>query len=156
MNDLFKQIEDLTREEALEAAQHIALKISEGKSAGDREQQFLKPFLDQPYANIEEIEQLSRLVLLTAATNEDYEEDVKSAIRGAGRKQLILGGGEIIAIASISLVALHMLLTKGKSSEEEVFEIEEKDGRTTITINRKTTYGISGSLGTMIKGYFSK
>lgn len=156
MNDLFKQIEGLTREEALEAAQHIALKISEGQSAGDREKQFLKPFLDQPYANIEEIEQLSRLVLLTAATNEDYEEDVKSAIRGAGRKQLILGGGEIVAIATIGLVALHMLLTKGKSGEEEVFEIEEKDGKTTISIKRKTTYGISGSLGAMIKGYFSK
>lgn len=156
MNDLTKQIESLTFEEVLETAQHLALKISEGQPTGEREKQFLKPFLDQPYSNIEEIEQLSRLLLLAAATIEGYEEDVKSAIEGAGRKQLILGGTEIVALATMGLVALHTLLTKGKSGEDEAITIEEKDGKTTISIKRRTTYGISDSLGKILKGYFSK
>ncbi len=156
MNGLFTEIEGLTREEAFEATQYLALKVAEGQSAGEREKQFLKPFLDHPYANIEEIEQLSRLVLLTAAATDGYEEAVKSAIEGAGRKQLVLGGPEIVAIATIGLFALHTLLTKGKSSEDEAITIEEKDGKTSIVIKRKTTYGISDSLGKIIKGYFSK
>jgi len=156
MNDLIKTIENLSREEALEAAQYLALRISEGRSPGEREKQFLTPFLEQPYANIEEIEEISRLVLVAAATTEEYQGPLKSAIEGAGRKQLILGGAEIVALATIGLVALHMLLTNGKSDEDEVFTIEKENGRTSISIRRKTTYGISDSLGKILKGYFSK
>jgi hypothetical protein len=156
MEDIIKQINDLTREESLEAAQYLALTILEGKLAGEREKQFLQPFLEQPYANIEEIGQLARLLLLTAVLTDGYEEAVKSAIEGAGKKQLILGGTEIIALATIGLIALHTLLTRGKSGEDETIAIEEKDGKTTISIKRKTTYGISDSLGKMLKGYFSK
>lgn len=156
MSDLPKQIENLTREEALEAAQHLAMKISQGQAPGAREEEVLRPFTQHPYANIEEIEQLSRLLLLTAANVDGYEDAVKVAIEGTGRKQFILGGAEIVALATIGLIALHVLITKGKSGEDEAITIEEKDGKTTVSIKRKTRYGISDSLGTLLKNYLSK
>jgi hypothetical protein len=154
MNQLVNQIESLSREEALEAAQHLGLLISEGRQAGEREEELLRDITNHPYANIEEIEQLSRILLLTAATLDGYEEAVRSAIDGAGRKQLILGGTEIVALAAIGLVALHILMTKGKSAEDEVINIKEEDGKTVVSIKRKTTYGISDSLGGILKSYF--
>lgn len=156
MNDLEKQINDLTREETLEAAQYLATKISGVHAPGERERELLQPFTDQPYANIEEIEQLARVLLLTAVNEDGYQDSVKVAIEGAGRKQLILGGAEIVALAGIGLIALHILMTKGKSAEEEAITIEEKDGRTTVSIKRKTNYGISGSLGKLLKSYFDQ
>ncbi len=156
MSDLEKQINDLTREEALEAAQYLATKISEGRAPEAREQELLRPITDHPYANIEEIEQLSRLLLLTAADTDGYQDAVKSAIEGAGRKQLILGGAEIVALATIGLVALHTLITKGKSEEEEAITIKEENGKTTVSIKRKTRYAISDSLGKLLKSYFGK
>jgi hypothetical protein len=156
MNELPDLIENLSREEALEAAQYLALRISEGQSPGDREEALLKPILEKPYENIQEIEQLSRLVLLTAAANPENEEVVRSAIAGAGRKQIILGGSEIIALATLGLLALNLLLTKGKSSERQTIKIEEKDGKNTFMVENQVSYGISASLGQLLKSYFGR
>lgn len=156
MNELPNLIENLSREEALEAAQYLALRISEGQSPGVREESLLKPIIEKPYENIQEIEQLSRLVLLTAAANPENEEVVRSAIAGAGRKQIILGGSEIIALATLGLLALNLLLTKGKSSERQTIKIEEKDGKNTFMVENQVSYGISASLGQLLKSYFGR
>ncbi|MGB9178454.1 MAG: hypothetical protein WCB68_04330 [Pyrinomonadaceae bacterium] len=156
MSDLTKSIETLTREEALEAAQNLALRISKDESPGDREEAVLKPLIEKPFENIQEIEQLARLVLLTAAANPENDEVVRSAIAGAGRKQFILGGAEIVVLATVGLFALNLLVTKGKASEHETIKIEEADGKTTITVENQVSYGISQSLGQVLKSYFGR
>jgi len=77
----------------------------------------LKIISDQPYQHLEEIEQMARLLLMEAATTGGYQGYVRSAVEGAGKKQVILGGMEIVALAAISLGALHVILSKGKTSE---------------------------------------
>jgi hypothetical protein len=154
MNDLANQIRNLSREEALEAAQHLGLRISGSRQPGEREKELLQEITNHPNANIEEIEQLCRLLLFTAAMTDGYEDAVKAAIAGAGRKQFILGGAEIVALAAIGLVALHIVVTRGKSAEDEVMNVTEENGKTVVSIQRKTTYGISDSLGKILKSYF--
>lgn len=156
MSDLANSIEKLSREEALEAAQNLALQISQNASPNEREEELLKPFIEKPYENIQEIEQLARLVLLTAAADSENEEAVRSAIQGAGRKQLILGGAEIVMLATLGLFALNLLVTKGKSSERRTVKIEEEDGKTTFVIENEVSYGISPSLGQLLKSYFGR
>ena len=95
-------------------------------------------------------------MLLTAAANPENEEVVRSAIAGAGRKQIILGGSEIIALATLGLLALNLLLTKGKSSERQTIKIEEKDGKNTFMVENQVSYGISASLGQLLKSYFGR
>jgi hypothetical protein len=154
MNDVIKKINNLNREEALESGQYVALKITAGETVGDREKEILKPLTDQPYANIKEIEELTRLVLLAAGTEGEY--DVKTAIEGAGRKQFILGGAEIVVLAGIALLALQTIYNKGKGSETKSFKIEEENGKVSISFDQKTTYGVSSSLGSILKSYFLK
>jgi hypothetical protein len=156
MSDLVNSIEKLSREETLEAAQNLALQISPNASPNEREEELLKSFIEKPYENIQEIEQLARLVLLTAAADSENEEAVRSAIRGAGRKQLILGGAEIVVLATLALFALNLLVTKGKSSERRSVKIEEEDGKTTFVIENEVSYGISPSLGQLLKSYFGR
>ncbi|MDQ1638774.1 MAG: hypothetical protein QOF62_2113 [Pyrinomonadaceae bacterium] len=156
MSDLANSIEKLAREETLEAAQNLALQISQNASPGEPEEELLKPFIEKPYEHIQEIEQLARLVLLTAAADSENEEAVRSAIQGAGRKQLILGGAEIVALATLGLFALNLLVTKGKSSERHTVKIDEQDGKTTFVIENEVSYGISPSLGQLLKSYFGR
>ncbi|MFN8569091.1 MAG: hypothetical protein U0Z44_16585 [Kouleothrix sp.] len=62
---------------------------------------------------------------MEATTIEEYQGYVQSAVEGAG-KQIILGGAEIVALAIISLSALHVILTKGKTYEGRTTKIMKK------------------------------
>lgn len=156
MSDLTNSIETLSRAEALEAAQNLALQITQNASPSAREEELSKPFIDKPNENIQEIEQLAQLILLTAAADPDNAEAVRSAIEGAGGKQLILGGTEIVVLATLGLFALNLLVTEQKSWKGQTIKIEEEAGKATFIIENQVSYGISPSLGQLLKSYFGR
>jgi hypothetical protein len=153
MNDrtLIQQVEQLSREQALEAAGFVAEAITEETQPEIGAESRLESITHQPYERLEEIEQIARLLLMHAATIEEYHDYVRSAIEGAGKKQVILGGGEIVALAVIALGALQVVLTKGKLYEEKSTEIREENGKTFVVIKEVGKYGISGILASILK-----
>jgi len=153
MNDveLIQQIQQLSREQALEAAGFVADAITEESKPEIDAEDELKRITDQPYQHLEEIEQMARLLLMEAATIEDYQGYVQSAVEGAGKKQVILGGMEIVALAVISLGALHVILSKGRISEGKTTKIRDENGKTVIEIKEEVKYGISGTLASILK-----
>jgi hypothetical protein len=161
MSNLIQKIEKLSREQALEASGFVSEALVMNTEGGDTEKTVLKPLIDKPYQNIEEIEQLSRLVLISAALTPEYENTVRKAVEGAGKKSFIMGGAEIVTLAVIALGALHVIVSKGKASETETIEIQEKkdiDGNivTTATIKKQKTYGIGLNLASVLKSYFGQ
>jgi hypothetical protein len=153
MSDLTNSIEELTREQALKAAQNLVLQITQKATPSEREEELPKPFIDAPNENIQAIGQLARLVLLTAAADPENAEAVRSVTKAAGRKELILEDTEIVVLATLGLFALN-LLAKGKSFERHTIKIEEDGGKTTFVIEDHVSYRISPSLGRLLKSYF--
>jgi hypothetical protein len=152
---LANSIEELPRDQALEAARFLAEAMD--VTPGGSDTKAVEPLTVQPFQNIEEIDQLARLLLLAAASDPELEGKVRQAIDGAGHKQFIFGGLEIVALAVLAITALHVVITKGKKSESEKIKIEEKpDGTTVTTIDRKVTYGISAKLAGVLNSYFGK
>jgi hypothetical protein len=151
VNTLSERIEKLNREQAIEAAQFLSRSLAHGQSAV--EDSALTPIKAQPFKYLEEVEQLARIILLSAAANPEYEAEVEKALAGTGQKQIILGGMEIIALAGIGLVALHVIVTGGKSKETIDTEIVSADG-TKLKTSQTTSYGISSRLGDVLKNYF--
>ena len=68
-----------------------------------------------------------------------------------GKKQVILGGAEIVALAIIALGALHVLISKGMESIEEIITIEVDGDKSTTVIQRKIKWGITARLAEMLK-----
>lgn len=155
MNDLIREIEGLSREQALEAAGFLSRQLAPDSGAGETERTLLEPLTAEPYRNIEEIEQLARIVLMSAALDPEYEAAVRKAVEGAGRKQYILGGAEIVALAAICLLALQAVIARGKSSESETISIEDDGEKTSTFIHKEVTYGVSPKLGAILKAYLT-
>jgi hypothetical protein len=153
MNDieLIQQVQQLSRVQALEAAGFVADAITEESQPGISVESKLQSITDQPYQHIDEIEQIARLLLMQAATTEEYQGYVQSAVEGAGKKQIVLGGMEIVALAVISLGALHVVLSKGKTSAVTETEIYEENGKKVAKIKEEVKYGISDTLASILK-----
>ena len=152
MNDqddaLIRTIESLDEARTVEAAGLLASAVGAGPVAG------LEPpdLVGHPLENRADIVDLCRLVLLIAATDPDDRELADEAVAGAGRKQLVLGGIELAIGAAAAISALHICITKGRTSSEERITItEQPDGtRKSVTV-RKVTYGISAKLATLVR-----
>jgi hypothetical protein len=149
--ELIEQIHQLSRERALEAAGFLADAITEESQPEIGADDKLKEITDQPYEHLEEIEQMARLLLMEAAMIEEYQGYVQSALEGAGKKQVILGGAEIVAIAIVALGALHVVVSKGKVSEADTTIIIEENGRKVVEIKKEVKYAISGTLASIFE-----
>lgn len=154
MSDLATRIEELTREEAIEAAGYLSESLGASAGKAVEERTALQPLTEQPYANLADIEGLARLLLLTAAADPDHEEAARKAVEGAGGKQFIFGGAEIVALSSLALYALQLILTKGKTGEETEITITESKGEKVVQVRKSVRYGISTKLADVLKGYF--
>src|SRR3954462_8952808 len=117
MSSLTDDINGLSREAALEAVGYLGKSLGVSSDLDPKENELLAPLTQQPYANIADIEQLARLTLLAAASDPTWEASVRKAVEGAGKKQFILGGTEIVAMSAIALYALQVIVSKGKTSE---------------------------------------
>lgn len=75
----------------------------------------------------EDFQDVAKLVLYNAADNEAYAGIVERAIANTGKKNLVLGGAELIALGVIGLAALKIL--KNPVKKEKITHID-KDGAT--------------------------
>ena len=154
MSNLFDDIQNLSREEVLEAVGYLGKSLGISAEEHPREQELLQPLTQQPYANIGDLEQLARLALISAASDPSREQDVRKAIEGAGSKQFILGGAEIVALSVVALFALQVVVSRGKTGEQKEIEIVEEKGKRTIRIREKVTLGISDQLAGVLDKVF--
>jgi hypothetical protein len=154
MTDLVARIEGLSREEALEAAKYLSQSLGATPEKATTEKKALQSLTDHPFANVEDIEQLARLLLLSAAAVPECEDAVRKAVGGAGGKQFILGGAEIVVLSSLALYALQVVITKGKTLDEKVVTITEEKGKKIVEIRKTVRYGVSAKLSEILKGYF--
>jgi hypothetical protein len=115
-------IRELDRPTTLEAAQLLAAELG----AETDKPPFDHEILSSPTTHQDELEDLAR-VLLVAASALDPEA-VDSAVQGAGRKQLVLGGGELVALAYLVVNGLRITLARARKSEStETITIERDD-----------------------------
>ncbi len=145
---LLETIRTLDEPTALEAAQLLAAAL-EAKPAYDTE----SPIFAAPLEHRPEIAEMCRLLLMVAATGTESRALTEEAIQGAGRKQLVLGGAEIVALASLAIGALQVYLSGGRTAEEEIMTVERQaDGSELTTIRRSVKYGVSGHVGQLLRG----
>jgi len=156
MSELSRSIEKLSRGKALVAAQNLTLSITQNASKAEREEELPKPFIDNPNEKVREIEELARLILLTAAANSENTEAVQWAIETADRKESTDRGAEIVVLATLGLFALSLLVTNRDSSERRTIVIEKDDGRTNFVIENQVSHEISRSLGQLLTSYFGR
>lgn len=148
MPDLPAAISALDRSEVLEAAQLLADDL--GVEGGAALPPLDSPILDRPLGHQDDIEDLARVLLLTAAESDPVA--VRRAIDGAGRRQLILGGAEIVALAVVALGAIQLLTARGRTAEEQVTVIERaSDGTETVKVSKRVEFGVSASLGALLR-----
>jgi hypothetical protein len=150
--DLINKINGLTREQAMEAAEFISQSLV-GDEPVDQNLPAVQKIAAEPYRHLPDVECLSRLILIGAASTEKGAEEVERAISGTGKKQVILGGVEIVALAALGVVALRIIVTRGRGRSEQTFEILDKAGKPSVKIkNIEEPISITEDLATIVKG----
>lgn len=151
MNELIQQIKNMSRQEVLEAASFAgdAIITDSGGVAIDRA--LLKPLTDQPFENLEDIEQLARITLITAALTQDYEDKVRDAITGAGSKNFVLGPAEVVALVIVAIEALRLVITKGEIARKKEIVVTREGGKETVKITEEVQLGLSPQLGSILR-----
>jgi hypothetical protein len=132
-NELIDRIHSLTRDQALEAARFVAKSLA-GDEPADANIPELKAISEEPYRHLPDVEVLARLVLLSTAVTPEGAAQVEQAIAGAQRKQFILGGAEIVMLAALAVVALKIVVTKGKGKTTRRIKIRMVDGEPVVEI----------------------
>lgn len=139
-----RTIDDAT---ALEAAQLLSVAL-DAEPASD----VASPVILSPLEHRREVAEMCRLLLTIAATDPQTRELAAESIAGAGRKHLVLGGMEIVALAALALGALQVCLSRGRQAEESVMTIERQADGTEVTTIRKTVkYGLSSQIGQLVR-----
>lgn len=121
---LLNQIQSLTRPQVLEAANSFANLIT--AELVDQETESIADMIkDNPARHLDEVEELSRILLINASEDDEYKELVKEVVDNVGKKQAVLGGTEIIALALIGVAALRII--KNPKKKEEI-TVKKPDG----------------------------
>ncbi|WUJ69369.1 hypothetical protein OG809_30220 [Kribbella soli] len=142
MTDLVQRVQALDETTAIEAAQLLSSAL--GVSRDSVTQADLDDRTD--------VADLARILLVVAADDPETTPLVEEALAGAGHKQLVLGGAELLILAGLAVTALHICITKGATKKSKITSVEKKaDGTEKITIQEETTFGVSARLGTLIK-----
>lgn len=151
MTHLQGQIERLDRATAYEAAQLLAAEIGADPDVKPVDH----PLLSAPLAHQPELEELAKVLLLVVAA--DDQQSVSDAIAGAGHKQIVLGGGELIALAYVLVEGLRLIVARNKVREHVEIVVEhDKDGQEIVTTTKRTTqYGVSGPVASLLRQIIS-
>jgi ferric-dicitrate binding protein FerR (iron transport regulator) len=152
-DELVRRIEALPRELVFEAAYGMSRRIAAGGDldAGQRAQ--LGDFLAAPERHLGDIEQVGRLVLLGAAATPAYQPAVEKALDNAGRRNLVLGGAEIVALAALGVYALQVLLSKGRTIDTTVTTTTKANGDVVMSykeVHWGIPHGIQAALGAVM------
>lgn len=152
MNKTAGEILELPRERAIEAALALGDAIPTVKNTDKQTDDFLRSIGESPYKNIEDIEAIVRIFLLAALEAEQTREKATQAVRGSGQKAFVFGGTELVMVASIAVLALHVIISKGKSSQKESGEVTKNpDGSWSFEWKKETRFGISGKVADLIE-----
>jgi hypothetical protein len=147
-DELTNRILSLDRAAAFEAAQLLAADL--GADIDDAQPPD-DPILSDPLGHQDDIEDLSRILLAAAA--EVDADAVSRALDGAGRRQFVLGGLELVVLGTIALEGLRIVLTRGATSEEKTVTVERApDGSERGITATKRTFGISKGLANLLRG----
>lgn len=146
--ELISRIQALTREEAMEAALSLAQELETGEEPQGEARRFVQAVKTAPLQHIEQTEELARIILMAAAADEDLAPTVREILDAIGSKAFILGGLEIVALASLAVAALHILISKGRTREnkEVTLQFDQNGNVTKMVIHGTTDYGISADL----------
>jgi hypothetical protein len=138
VDELMEKIAEAPDEQVLEALEFLAQSLDVSEEPGEPGE----PAREEILADVTS---LARIALSVAALSDETRGEVVLALDGTGEKQFILGGvGELVILGALAVTLVHVLVSKGKASEEITVTVKEPDGRTETTV-RKTTYGISSS-----------
>jgi hypothetical protein len=145
---LITRIQALTREEAMEAALALAQELETGEEPQGEARRFVQAVNTAPLQHVEEIEELARIILVAAAADEDLAPTVREILDAIGTKAFILGGLEIVALASLAVAALHIIISKGRTREnkELTLEFDQNGNVKKMVIHGTTDYGIRADL----------
>jgi hypothetical protein len=149
VTDLHTQIRQLDRAIAYEAAQMLAAELGADPDANPIDHEVIT----KPERHPDDLEDLAKVLLLITA---DIAPDtVTSAIDGAGNKQLILSGSELIALAVLVIGGLQVIISRGKASErvEIVYERDSNGEIQVVRIDKTTRYrDISNPVASILRG----
>jgi hypothetical protein len=158
--ELIQRIQDLTREEAMEAA--LALEDLPRESPAEEPelaaeaQVFLAELEAEPFAGVEDVEELARAALIVAGLDSCYRPAIEDILSRVGNKAFIFGGAEIVAAGIVAVALVQAVLTKGKRSEEDRTEISfDERGGTRIVRSHKTVYAAGPKLGGLLSSLLS-
>lgn len=139
---LVERIKGLTREEALEAA----LALADDLGAADHEQdnairEFTAQVETNAFAHLPEVDDLARILLISAGLQARFRPGVEEILDAAGRKAFIFGGTEIVMLAGLGILALRLILSKAKDKETEHIEITSSDnGKVILKYKHEVRY----------------
>lgn len=148
MTDLHTQIRQLDRAIAWEAAQMLAAELGADPDVSPIDHEAIT----KPERHPDDLEALAKVLLLITA---DIDPDaVTRAIDGAGNKQLILGGAELVALAVLIVGGLQVIISRGKTSEhvEIIVERDSNGEEHIVRIGRTTHYGIPSPVASILRG----
>lgn len=154
--EIIQKIKSLKREEAFEALSLLNHQLTDGLS-NEVKSSNLSALLNNPYENVEKVEELCKIILICAYLNEEHKDIVTTILESIGQRNFILGGQEIIAIAVLGLLALKLICTGGKKSfkEEIIVDTEKRIIKSKKTEIEYSTF--SEEIGSVVKdvtGFF--
>ncbi|WP_328732899.1 hypothetical protein OHT20_32510 [Streptomyces caniferus] len=147
MTDLHTRVQQLDRPTAYEAAQLLAAELG-----AEEDRPIDHEIVADPLTHQGDLEDLAKVLLLTTVDIDPGA--VERAIDGAGHKQIVLGGGELILLAYLVVNGIQLIMSRGKKSEHVETVVIERDsnGRERVIIKRMDTqYGISGSAASLLR-----
>jgi hypothetical protein len=146
--NLIAQIRALDEGTALEAAQLLSGALGAQATPTIAGQDVL----ERPLEHRDDIGDLCRVLLIVAASDSKTRELVEESLAGAGRKQLVLSGPELVTLGFEALGALQVFYSKGRTKQEETLTIKKNpDGSEETIVQRTVRYGISAKLAELLK-----
>jgi hypothetical protein len=153
--DLIAKIDSLNREEILEAmlALRDVLELA-GKDAPDAAREFSEEVQKEPYAALDDVEDIARAALVLAALDPDLLDEIEQIVAGVGEKNFIFGGAEIIAIGVAAALVIERIKGGKEKTETETVITESADGSKQIVHRERTVYRPNEKMGEIVSKLF--
>jgi len=154
--ELIAAIEDLNREEVMEAAKALgeSLGIEEEDGAPEAAAGFLEEVRQNEYAALADVEDIARAALVLAALDPQHTEEVEQIVARVGEKNFIFGGLEILAVGIAAALVIERVKGGKESAESETVITESPDGSKQIVHKVRTVYRPNEKIGKIVSALF--
>ena len=152
---LAAEIMTLPRETAIEAARFVAAELAPDATEAEIEASAAWA-AGAPFQHLRDVDTLARLLLVSQAlVGAEAAARVGAAIKGSGRRNLVLGGTEIVLLAGLGVIALQVALTRGKLTDRKLTYGQDANGRPVLTIEEsEKQLALSDALAGVLKPLF--